>query len=234
MTASEISRFETGQRSIPRNRAIQLARLMEELTAGELMEVAEDRAVRLTWRIGSAFGEALGGEGPRVAGDERLSVPASIDHPEQCFAATVVDDSADLMYPPGSILIARRLEFVARPLQLGMKVIAAAYRERPVAKDARAIEAARLAREDGADVVEVLAGILDRSAAVGDVTVAIRSRNRQMPATLLIQRAHFGGLGDRQMRFHVPPVGDPAIQYDPLPDDPGAILGRIVFAMTPE
>ena len=147
---------------------------------------------------------------------QRLQAPSRLLHPEDCFAAEIFDHSADLLYPAGSTVIARRLDTLEEPLRPGTKIIVRRF----------------IGSRAEAQTHEVLAGLLDRSV-TGDLMLLTRSSNPRVPPSVLIQRGTTArrGLADRQATFR---LQDDTIDYVPRPEDPGEILGRIEYAITPE
>jgi transcriptional regulator with XRE-family HTH domain len=148
---------------------------------------------------------------------ERLR-PGRLADPEDCFAAEIFDDSADLDFARGAILFVRERAHLRAPLRAGDKVLARFYLEPAAADGARATH-------------EILYGVLDQNI-VGDLVLITRTRNRLIPRNALIQSAAPGypGLTERAIGLT---VRDAAIVYQPRPDDPAEILGLVVYAMGP-
>ena len=195
-----------------------------------------DTAERLRWPLRCAVGDLLAGAHGvsvaveiAVAAAEAHARPASFDLPEphdrlrpgrlddaeNCFAAEVYDDSADLDFAPGTILVVRGTAHLRVPLRAGDRIVTRFY------LDALEPAAARPTHE-------ILCGILDRNI-VGDLVLITRSRNRRLPRHVLIQTA---APGPTDRAIEVAPR-DATIDYRPRPEDPGAILGLVVYAMGP-
>ncbi|MDZ4254255.1 MAG: helix-turn-helix transcriptional regulator [Sulfuritalea sp.] len=172
-------------------------------------------SVPVTMIVGAAFGRNGGGfdlDKPY----RRVQLPG-LARPEQCFAAAVEDDSADRLYPQGSLVICRRTEHAATVFKIGCKVLARHF---------EGSHAGRL-------TMEILAGRLDRTY-TGELVLVTASRNGQVPTSVVIQRPL---RADAQLseRFTAPaPVTDSRIEYAPRADDQAEIVGLIVMAITPE
>jgi transcriptional regulator with XRE-family HTH domain len=181
-----------------------------------------------------AAAEAAGASVPLrfvVAAAESESRPAAFELPEphewlpvgrladvqDCFAAEIADDSADRDFSRGTVLFVRALADPAAPLPVGARILA------------RFLLAARDGDERGTS--EILYGILDQNV-VGDLVLLIRSRNRVLPHTSLIQAAppFPGGLAEAPAALRRP---GGTILYQPRPDDPAVILGIVVYAAGP-
>lgn len=139
-----------------------------------------------------------------------------LENPDDYFAAEILDDSADYMdYPPQTVLIVQRLDALTGPLQIGQQVVAQRF----------------LTTRGADDSFETLAGIIDRSV-TGDIVVIVRSSNKRLPNTIMIQatpRRH-NGL-DERMRSFSPEKRD--IDYQPDDADEAEILGCIKFVQKP-
>lgn len=183
------------------------------VTIAELLQAPETTGstVAVLETVQSAFAEA-----PAVADNvpAEIALPTRLQYPERAFGVYVADDSADLLYPAGSLLIAERPNGGA--LKVGCRVIV-----RHFATDRAA-----------GDTMETLVGALDRTTS-GDVIVSLRSRDRRLPTSIAVRRApisRFLGEGN-----NLPPAD--MIQlfaYRPQPTDEAEILGVVVYAITPE
>jgi transcriptional regulator with XRE-family HTH domain len=147
--------------------------------------------------------------------------PRRLAHPEDTFAAEVLDDSADLLYPPGSTLILRRIDSLPEkmPLTIGDKIVVRSF----------------LGERGDGRTHEVLAGYLDRSI-TGDLMLVTRSHNRRVPSSVVVQRSGpsrgAGGLTERVTLYRL--AQERTITYAPSADDPAEIVGRIEYAITPQ
>jgi hypothetical protein len=198
-----------------------------------------DTAERLAMPLHCAVGDLLGGRQvvsvPLViaaAAAESEERPTEYDLPkpyewlqphrlaeaENCIAAKVFDDSADLDFAPSTILFLRRLAPLPAPVSVGAKVLVRFFLE-PVA-----VGAARRTHE-------VLYGILDRNI-VGDLVLITRTQNRRIPRNALIQSARASGPGLAERTLALMPR-DAVIAYEPRPDDPAELLGVAIYAMGP-
>jgi len=164
-----------------------------------------------------------------IAAAEANSRPDSFDLPEpyemlhagriakaeDCVAAEIFDDSADLDFAPGTVLLLRPIVGRHEPLRAGVKVVARF-----------------LLNADGdRGTHEILYGILDQNI-LGDVVLLTRTRNRLIPRHMLIHAAPSprSGLNETaRLEFS----HDRLIDYHPSPGDPAEILGQVVFVMGP-
>ncbi len=147
---------------------------------------------------------------------ERLR-PRGVPQAENCFAAEVFDDSADVDFEPGTILFVRRLGPEASVLA-GAKVLVRFFLE--PATDGRPRK-----------THEILYGILDRNI-VGDLVLITRTANRLIPRNALIQSAAPTRTGFAERAIALLPR-EVRIVYDPRPDDPAELLGLVIYAMGP-
>ncbi|HEV2187529.1 MAG TPA: hypothetical protein VGR70_09990 [Stellaceae bacterium] len=148
---------------------------------------------------------------------ERLR-PGRLADPEDCFAAEILDDSADLDFARGAILFARERDHLRSPMRAGDKVLVRFYLDPTAA--------------DGAGPThEILYGILDQNI-VGDLVLITRTRNRLVPRNALIQSAAPGRPRFAE-RAPDPTLRNVEIDYEQRPGDPAKILGVVVYAMGP-
>lgn len=211
-TAAQISRLENGQREITFGRADtwaeRLARVLD-VDPHTLAPAAQSRTVPVSVAVGAAFADGT----PDLDALGRVQLPPMAPPPEDCFACLIADNSADMMYPAGSILICRHVA-ENEILKPGAKIVAAIFAD---------------SAADG-DVMETLAGLLDSSAG-GDVTLQVRSTNRNLPAAMRLRTtAAVNGMSERVWQ----PARADDIPAATRPGDQGKILGRIIWAMTPE
>ena len=138
-----------------------------------------------------------------------------IGKPDDCFAAEIFDDSADIDFAPGTVLFLRPLAGLHEPLHAGARVVA------------RFLLDAQGERRTH----EILYGILDQNI-LGDLVLITRTRNRRIPRHALIQasaspRSGLAEAGKSEFSH------DRTILYQQDPDDPAEILGLVVYAMGP-
>ena len=152
-----------------------------------------------------------------AAPHERLR-PGRLADPENCFAAEIFDDSADLDFERGALLFVRKRAHLSATLQAGDRVLVRFFLEPAEGGGTRPTH-------------EILYGILDQNI-VGDLVLITRTRNRLIPRNALIQSAapNRPGLAERAMSL---PIRDAHIVYEPRPGDPAEILGVVVYAMGP-
>jgi transcriptional regulator with XRE-family HTH domain len=164
-----------------------------------------------------------------IAAAESNSRPASFDLPEphemlqpghiaeaqDCFAAEIFDDSADLDFAPGTVLFLRPVTGLSEPLRAGARV------------GVRFLFDADGERRTH----EILYGILDQNI-LGDLVLITRTRNRLIPRHALIHAAAAPRSG---LREGVRPElsHDRRIDYQPSSDAPAEILGLVVYVMGP-
>ena len=199
-----------------------------------------DTAGRLAKPLRCAVGDLLGGAAHGVsvplivaaAAAESEARPADYDLPEpyellqprhlaeaeNCFAAELFDDSADIDFERGTILIIRRLAPPGTPVPVGANVLVRFF-----------LDPARegLTRKTH----EILYGILDRNI-VGDLVLITRTRNRLVPRNALIQSAAPARPGFSERTLALMPR-DVSIAYEPRPNDPAELLGVVIYAMGP-
>lgn len=184
---------------------------------GDLLAGAQGVSVPLTTAVAAAEAEARPPAYDLPPPHERLQ-SGRLDNPENCFAAEVFDDSADLDFERGTILFVRNLTPVPEPLAVGAKVLARFYLDPDGDGDARATH-------------EVLYGILDRNI-VGDLVLITRTHNRLIPRNAPIQTAAPERSGFAERPLALMPRGG-TVAYEKRPGDPAEILGVVVYAMGP-
>ena len=146
--------------------------------------------------------------------NERLQ-PGRVAEPEECFAAEIVDDSADRDFAPGTVLFLRPLARLREPLRAGAKVVARFFLD---GNGERATH-------------EILYGILDQNI-LGDLVLITRTRNRLIPRHALIRATATPGPGlDEARKAQWAHHG--TIDYQPRPGDPAELLGVVVYVMGP-
>lgn len=138
---------------------------------------------------------------------EWVAAPRFLQRPDECFAAVILDDSADRIYPAGSTVFVRRREKLDTGLEPGNRVLIANHRNGP----------------GGPEIFEVLVGRVDLTMS-GDIIVTTASRNTQVVPSYLIPRAKIthGLLAESAAHFR-----PGRIDYAPAADDRVTILGRI-------
>jgi transcriptional regulator with XRE-family HTH domain len=185
--------------------------------AGELLSGAQPASVPLCFVVAGAESETR--LGPYELPEPYEWLPSSrLAEPAGCFAAELVDDSADLDFAPGTILFVRRLAALAGPLRLGTKILARFFIDPQAAADARQTH-------------EILYGVLDQNI-LGDLVLITRTRNRLLSRNPLIQAASApaAGLAEAPLAMR---RRDAAVEYAPRAGDPAEILGAVVYAAGP-
>lgn len=210
----QIERLEKGQRRLTEDWARRLARAYG-VAPQDVLASADSVSVPVAVLVASAFAPERPEEFDLPEPHRWVQAPAGLDDPEECFAAAVEDDSADRLYPKGSLLFVRRMAVVARPLRAGRKVLVRVY-------------------ADGhRTTMEILAGVLGASPS-GDIVVFTHSANRQVPAVVVVQRRSMNGAAGLAERFL--PIAEELVNIDYVPraDDPAELAGVVEYATTPE
>jgi transcriptional regulator with XRE-family HTH domain len=208
--------LERGDKRINSDTAERLSASLH-CTVGDLLAGAEGVSVPLVMAVATAESEARPVRYDLPEPHVRLQ-PRRLDDPENCFAAEVFDDSADLDFARGTILFVRRAAPVPASLPVGAKVLARFFLDPSAESGAKATH-------------EILYGFLDRNI-VGDLVLITRTRNRLIPRNALIQSAAPSRPGLAERALILAPR-DAAIAYEPRPDDPAELLGTVIYAMGP-
>jgi transcriptional regulator with XRE-family HTH domain len=209
--------LERGDKRINSDTAERLANALG-CTAGELLGGAHGISVPLVFAIAAAEAESRPAEYDLPEPHERISLRRLADA-GNWIAAEMCDDSADVDFAAGTVLFLRPATPSPASVSAGAKVVARFFLDPPD-------------RPGGVRRThEILYGILDRNV-VGDLVLISRTRNRLIPRNILIQSAVTSrlGLAERSMSFA---ARDEPICYEPRPDDPGELLGVVVYAMGP-
>lgn len=215
MSGAYYGALERGDKRINADTAARLAKPLG-CASGDLLGGLTGVSVPLILAVGAAESEARPPQYDLPEPYERLQ-PRRLTA-ESCFAAELFDDSADLDFEPGTILVAQRLATPRALLPVGAKVLARFFLD-------------RLPEAGGRATHEILYGILDRTI-VGDLVLITRTRNRLIPRNVLIQSAAPSRPGLAERAVVLTPREAP-INYEPRPDDPAELLGIVVYAMGP-
>jgi transcriptional regulator with XRE-family HTH domain len=177
--------------------------------------LAGTRGVSVPLRFAIAAAESKRPENFDLPEPHEMLQPGRIAEPQDCFAAEIFDDSADLDFTGGTVLFLRPLAGLQEPLRAGVRVVARFLLD---------VDGERRTHE-------ILYGILDQNI-LGDLVLITRTRNRLIPRHALIHAAASprSGLaeGARPELSH-----DRTIDYQLRHDDPAEILGLVVYAMGP-
>jgi transcriptional regulator with XRE-family HTH domain len=211
ISGQQIGHLERGERRMTFTQAELLAPHLGCAPA-DLLSHAEGISIPVTCRIAAAFSETAPDEYHIDPPQARVPALPGLKSPEDCFAAEILDDSADRLYPAGSVLVARP---VAGSIVLGSKIIFRHYTGSGASRQ----------------TMEILVGLLER-AATGDLTLALRSENRELPAGVTIKH-HNSSAGLAESRLE-PAAPGASVDYAPDPADSGEIIGLVVMAITPE
>ena len=195
-----------------------------------------DTAQRLHAPLGCAVSDLLAGTRGvsvplcfAIAAAESDHRPDTFDLPEphemlnsgrlgtsvDCLAAEIFDDSADLDYARGTVLLLRPIAKLHEPLRAGARVLVRFFVD---PDDPRATH-------------EILYGILDQNI-LGDLILITRTRNRLIPRHALIHVATSRPSAVAEST-RSEQARDRTIEYQRGPADPAEILGVIVYAMGP-
>jgi transcriptional regulator with XRE-family HTH domain len=208
--------LERGDKRINADTAVRLSGPLR-CAAGDLLAGAHGMSVPLEIAVAAAESETRPATYDFSQPHERLQ-PSRLADAENCFAAEIFDDSADLDFDRGTIVFARRLQGLREKLRVGVKVLVRFYVELAGAGSARSTH-------------EILYGMLDQNI-VGDLMLITRTRNRLIPRNAVIQTAAPTRSGLAESAFVLAPR-DGLIAYEARPDDPAEILGVVVYAMGP-
>ena len=207
--------LERGDKRINAETADRLARGLR-CTVADLLTGEQGASVPLAVAVAAAESEARPATYDLPEPHERLQLRHLADAVD-CFAAEIFDDSADLDFASGTILVVRR-PAAAGLLSVGAKVLARFFLEPGGPAPSRPTH-------------EILYGVLDRNV-VGDLVLISRTRNRLIPRYALIQSAAPGLPGVAERALLLAPRDGPVV-YVPRPDDPAELLGLVVYAMGP-
>jgi transcriptional regulator with XRE-family HTH domain len=209
--------LERGDKRIHSDTAERLARALG-CDAGELLGGAHGMSVPLVLAVAAAESKTWPGDYDRPQPYERIVLNRHVD-PGNCIGAEIFDDSADMDFGPGTILILRRPAADVSAANPGAKVLVRFFLDPPgTAGEARRTH-------------EILYGVLDRNI-VGDLVLITRTRNRLIPRNALIQSAESG---QAELAAHgmMLTSRDTPLVYERRPDDPAELLGVVVYAMGP-
>jgi transcriptional regulator with XRE-family HTH domain len=208
--------LERGDKRINTDTAERLCRALP-CTVGELLTGGQGGSVPVTLTIAAVESEIRSQNFDLSEPHERLRLDR-LANTGECIAAEILDDSADLDFAPGTLLVLRGMTRPQSTLRAGAKVVVRFYRDAsPSAEEPR--------------TQEILYGILDRNI-VGDLVLITRSRNRRIPRHALIRSAAPMAL-DSANRDSDPPERDASFSYTPGADDGAVIIGPVVYAMGP-
>lgn len=146
---------------------------------------------------------------------EGLPTPKRLAEIDNCFAAEIADLSAELDFASGTVLYLKPLA-APQSLAIGSKVV---------------VRFLRGARNTSPPTNEALYGILDR-AATGDLVLLTRSRDRRLPASLVIQRDPLSQRGISEQTLAMIPR-ESEIDYQPRSTDEAEIVGVVLYALGP-
>lgn len=216
MSTAYYGALERGDRRINTDTAQRLHNALG-CAPGDLLQGPGHSSIALRMAIAAADSESRPERYDLSPPYEWLQPRGLIDS-QDCFAAEVFDDSAELDFVKGSVLFVRELASLRAPLHIGAKVVVRF----------------RLPSNPGVppSTHEILYGLLDQNV-VGDLLLITRTRNRLVPRNALIQPQPRppAELGERPLVMA--PRGG-AISYAKRTDDPAEILGIVVYAMGPE
>ncbi len=212
---STIAKLESGEMNLNQRWMNKLAPVLE---AAPLDLLGDEETVPLLWRVASAFSAAAPESFEPPTHPRREPAPSRLRRPQDCFAAELLDDSADGLYPPGSMLYCRRVDALEEGLTPGLKVLVRNLAEGPAGSKAA--------------TMEVLVGVLDVSHG-GDLLLSTRSSRREVTGSLLIQSTArpAGRFAEAPPRLR---LVDAPIPYAFEDGDRAEILGVVVMATTPE
>ncbi|HWB47747.1 MAG TPA: helix-turn-helix transcriptional regulator [Stellaceae bacterium] len=209
--------LERGDKRVNTDTAEKLAQALD-CAAGDLLSGARRASAPLVFAVAAAEAETRPPEYDLPEPHERVLLPRPVDA-ENCVAAEIFDDSADIDFTPGTVLLLRRATSSPLSVAVGAKVVARFFLDAPEGRDA------------DRRTHEILYGIFDRNI-VGDLVLITRSSNRLIPRNLLIQGAPPGRPGFAERGVMAMPHTEP-VAYERRPDDPAELLGVVIYAMGP-
>ena len=216
MSGAYYGALERGDKRVNADTARRLAGVLG-YAVGDLLAGADGVSIPLVLAVAAAEAEGRPAEYDLPEPYERLAA-RRLGDAENCVAAEIFDDSADLDFAPGTILFMRRLPAPPAMVPVGAKVLVRFFLD-------PGSEAGRRRTH------EILYGILDRDI-VGDLMLITRTRNPLIPRHLLVQNAAAGQPGLAERAISLPPREEP-IDYAPRADDPAELLGTVIYAMGP-
>jgi len=185
--------------------------------AGDLLAGVQGISVPLVFAVAAAESKTRPETFDLPEPQERLR-PVRLADSGNCVAAELFDDSADLDFPSGAILVAREVRKMHAELNAGDKMLVRFLLD--------PAEPAAPRRTH-----EILYGILDQTI-VGDLVLITRTRNRLIPRHVLIQTATAQRTGFAEGALSLPPRAS-TIEYEAHAGDPAEIVGVVVYAMGP-
>lgn len=208
VTMQHISEIERGNRDITRSLGRRLAAALQ-VSLAEILGDSPGVSVPLRYLVGAAAHENRPDEFELKSPYLMLPIGPRVSDPRDCFAAELVDDSADRDFPPHSQLFFREVAPGA-DLPIGTSILV------------RFLGASEPGRQPVTR--EILLGRLDVSYA-GDLLLLTRSRNRAVPSVMAIQRAPIAD----GFRDAAAPVAREKITYEIAFERDGIILGVLVW-----
>jgi transcriptional regulator with XRE-family HTH domain len=206
--------LERGDKRINADIAMRLAAPLR-CQPGELLGGGEAVSVPLVAAVAAGDSAARPPDYDLPEPHERVLV-RRLAEPRKCFAAEIVDDSADVDFTAGTILVVRHLEPLSAMVPVGARVVVRFL------LDPHGPEGNRQTHE-------IVYGILDCTV-VGDLVLITRTRNRRIPRHLLIQSSSRPGSAEWAS---APRPQIETATYEPRADDPGMLLGVVVYVMGP-
>lgn len=217
MSQGAVGKLETGSRRLKFDQAARFAVALGVAPDGIMIDTPE--AIPVLYRV-AAFGADYEPADLALEAPTRFARPnLAIPDVDQCFGAEVADDSADAIYPRGSVVVARRVAGNGESLAIDgrTKYVVAFYRT--------SLEAD--------DLMEILIGLLDVRID-GAITLVTRSSNRHVPNQPAIREAtSHAQLGEATMTY-LQDRRPGALPYRSERTDRGLILGKIEWAERPE
>jgi hypothetical protein len=212
MSASYYGEIERGDRRLNSDTATKLSRA---LPLGPVFSNDQTPAVPQRLAIAAQESEGRPDGYDRPEPHDTLPAPKKFRDRVDCFAAEIVDDSADLDFARETVLFLLPI----RPedkLTLGSKIVVRFYTE---------------PRSRQPKTAEVLYGVLDRTV-TGDLVLLTRTRNRHVPASLVIQREPMASRGFSERVLSLIPR-KAEVEYQPRADDEAEIVGTVVHMTGP-
>jgi transcriptional regulator with XRE-family HTH domain len=216
ISAAYYGALERGDKRINADTAQRLHRPLR-CAVSDLLSGTQGVSVPLCLAIGAAEADTRPDRYDLPEPHEMLH-PGRVREPQDCVAAEIFDDSAALDFAKGTVVFLRPLALLREPMRAGARVVARFF-----------LDPASVAAERPTH--EILYGILDQNI-IGDLILITRTRNRLIPRHALIQPAERPRSGFSEGAAPAP-RRDGVIEYRRGADDPGEILGLVVYAMGP-
>jgi len=207
--------LERGDKRINADTAQRLSSVLR-CPAGDLLGGTQSVSAPIVYAVAAAESDRRPTEYDLPEPYECVS-PRRLAQAEHCVAAEIFDDSADIDFTSGTVLVMRPVGGGVEPVAVGARVLVRFFLDPAYTSDRR--------------THEILYGILDRNV-VGDLVLITRSRNRLIPRHLLVQNGAMSEPGFAE-RVVASMAREQSISYAPRAGDSATLLGVVVYVMGP-